>query len=100
AAVKKGGRIWLGHSTLARSVRSYRRAIDIWRMVARTAYVQLRFSLVLLVLTTLGLGVAFIVPPLAVFLADGTARWLGAASWFAMAASFVPTLRRYGQSPL
>src|SRR6185437_5372739 len=42
--VKRGGRIWLGHSLLARSIRAYPRAADIWRMVSRTAYVQLRFS--------------------------------------------------------
>src|SRR5208282_343681 len=43
-AVKRGGRIWLGHSELARSVRPYPRFADLWRLVARTAYVQLRFS--------------------------------------------------------
>ncbi len=48
AAVKRGGRIWLGHSALARSVRAYPTAADIWRMVSRTAYVQLRFSPLLL----------------------------------------------------
>ena len=48
AAVKRGGRIWLGHAALARSVRPYPRVPDIWRMVARTAYVQLRFSPLLL----------------------------------------------------
>ena len=64
-AVKKGGPIWLGHSALARSMRPYPRAADIWRMVARTAYVQLRHSPPLLALATLGLTLAFLLPPLA-----------------------------------
>src|SRR5208283_4287595 len=51
AAVKKGGRIWLGHADLARSVRSYPSVADIWRMIARTAFVQLRYSVLLLAAT-------------------------------------------------
>ena len=37
AAIKPGGPIYLGHSALARSVRPYPGAPDIWRMVTRTA---------------------------------------------------------------
>ena len=45
AAVKRGGRIWLGHSSTCRAACGpYPGAADIWRMVARTAYVQLRHS--------------------------------------------------------
>ena len=61
AAVKKGGRIWLGHATLARSVRPYPRVADVWRMVTRTAYVQLRYSPLLLVATTLAMLLTWIV---------------------------------------
>ena len=46
--VKQGGRIWLGHSRLARSIRPYPGFADVWRMVARSAYVQLRYSPLLL----------------------------------------------------
>jgi len=97
-AVKRGGRIWLGHSRLARSIRPYPHVGDIWRMVARSAYVQLRRSPLLLAGTVLGLGVVFLLPPLAALSGHGAARWLGLAAWFAMAASFVPTLRRFGLS--
>ena len=95
-AVKPGGRIWLGHSRLARSIRPYPRVGDIWRMVARSAYVQLRHSPALLAGTVLGLGLVFLAPPLAALSWHGAARWLGLAAWLAMAASFVPTLRRFG----
>ena len=68
AAVKRGGRIWLGHSALARSVRAYPTAADIWRMVSRTAYVQLRFSPLLLVGTVLAMTLTFLLPPFAALL--------------------------------
>ena len=42
--VKQQGRIWLGHSQLAASIRPYPAPGDVWRMIARTAFVQLRFS--------------------------------------------------------
>jgi hopene-associated glycosyltransferase HpnB len=94
-AVKRGGRIWLGHSTLARSIRPYPEVADIWRMVTRSAYVQLRTSPVLLVLMTLGLALIFLVPPLAALFAHHLACAMGLAAWLLMAASFIPTLRRF-----
>jgi hopene-associated glycosyltransferase HpnB len=94
-AVKRGGRIWLGHSTLARSIRPYPGIGDIWRMVTRSAYVQLKYSPVLLVLTTLGLALVFLAPPLAALFAHHAARWIGLAAWVTMAATFLPTLRRF-----
>ena len=99
AAVKGGGRIWLGHSRLARSIRPYPHPADIWRMVARTAYVQLRFSPSLLLGTVLGLALIWLAPPALTLFGHGAARWLGAAAWAASAASYLPTLRRFGQSP-
>ena len=69
-------------------------------MVARSAYVQLRHSPVLLLLTTLGLALVF------VRAAGGRAvrprRGALAAGWrpgLIMAATFLPTLRRFGLSP-
>lgn len=97
-AVKRGGRIFLGHSTLARSVRPYPDIGDIWRMVARTAYVQLRFSPLLLFATTLGMALTWLVPPAAALFADGPARWLGLIAWVLLAGSYLPTLRRFGRS--
>jgi hopene-associated glycosyltransferase HpnB len=98
AAVKRGGRVWLGHSELARSVRPYPGFADIWRMVARTAYVQLGFSPLLLVATTLGLALVFLVPPLAAVFGHGLTRLAGLLAWGGMAWSYLPTLRRFGRS--
>ena len=98
AAVKKGGKIWLGHAALARSVRPYPAVGDIWRMIARTAYVQLRFSPVLLAATTLGMALIWLVPPAAALFGDGLERWAGLAAWIASAAAFLPTLHRFHRS--
>jgi hopene-associated glycosyltransferase HpnB len=99
-AVKRGGPIWLGHSALARSIRPYASFGDIWRMVARSAYVQLRFSPVLLLGTLLGLALLFLVPPAGAFFGHGAVRWLGAGTWLLMAATLLPTLLRFRLSPL
>jgi hypothetical protein len=40
------------------------------------------------------------VPPSAALFGLGSVRWIGLAAWAAMAASYAPTLRRYGRSPL
>ena len=101
ARVKRsGGAIWLGHSLLARSVRPYPHALDVWRMVARTAYVQLRFSPLLLVGTVAAMALIWLVPPLAALAAHGAARLCGILAWAIATLSFLPTLRRFRLSPL
>ena len=100
AAVKRGGRIWLGHSGLARSIRPYTQFADIWRMIARSAYVQLRYSPLLLLGTVLGLALVFLAPPALALFGHGLPRLAGALAWLGMALSFLPTLRRYRQTPL
>jgi len=97
--IKRGGAIYLGHSALARSLRPYPGAADIWRMVARTAYVQLRFSPLLLIGTVLGLGLIWLLPPGLALFGQGAARAMGAAAWAGSALSYLPTLRRFGQNP-
>jgi hopene-associated glycosyltransferase HpnB len=98
AAVKQGGRIWLGHSRLARSLRPYPGAADVWRMVARTAFVQLRRSWLLLVACTLGMALIWLVPPGLALFGHAAARWLGLLAWLMACGSYVPTLRRFGRS--
>ena len=97
-AVKTGGRIFLGHSALARSIRPYPGFSDLWRMIARSAYAQLRFSPLLLVATTLGMALVWLVPVLAALFGHGLARWLGLLAWALSATAFPPTLARFGRS--
>jgi hopene-associated glycosyltransferase HpnB len=98
-AIKRGGRIWLGHSDLARSVRPYPDFAAFWRLVARTAYVQLRTSPLLLLATTLGMALTFVVAPAAALFGHGLARLFGVLAWGGMAWSYLPTLSRFGRSP-
>jgi len=96
--VKRVGRIWLGHSVLAASIRPYPTAADVWRMVARTAYVQLGHSPWMLAATVVGMVLVWMVPPYASLFGDGLARLAGLLGWAAAAAAYVPTLRRFGCS--
>jgi hypothetical protein len=98
--VKARGRIWLGHSRLATSIRPYKTAGDVWRMVARCAYVQLGYSPLNLAGTVAGMFLVWLLPPLAALLGHGLASFLGFLGWAAMTAAYIPTLRRFGLSPL
>ena len=100
AVKRSGGRIWLGHATQARSLRPYPGPADVWRMIARTAYVQLRRSPALLGATTLAMALVWLVPPAAlVFGRRPATRAMGGAAFTLAAASYVPTLARFGLSP-
>ncbi|MDE2516522.1 MAG: glycosyltransferase [Rhodospirillales bacterium] len=98
-AVKRGGRIWLGHTRAARSLRRYPDFADLWRMIARTAYVQLRFSPLLLGGTVLGMALVWLLGPALALFGGGAARLLGLLIWAMMAASYLPTLARFGRFP-
>jgi hopene-associated glycosyltransferase HpnB len=97
-AVKKGGPIFLGHSGFATSLRSYPAFIDIWRMISRTAFTQLRYSALSLAFTIAGLILVWIVPPWALALGNGWTRACGLAACMLAAASFLPTLARYDRA--
>lgn len=98
-AVKQGGKIWLGHSALARSIRPYPGPGDIWRMITRTAYTQLRHSPLLLVLTVAGMTLVWLSPPVLIIFGDSTARICGALAWLGSMAAYQPTLHRFRRSP-
>ncbi len=99
--LKVHGPIWLGLSHETHSLRSYQRLSEIWNMVARTAFVQLDHSAVLLLGAVFGMGVLYLVPPIAAIAGLLTGQTglelLGAAAWAAMTAAYAPTLRLYGQ---
>jgi hopene-associated glycosyltransferase HpnB len=100
AAMKKQGPIWLGLTDRSESIRPYPGWGDIRRMVARSAYAQLRYSPLLLVGTVLGMALTYLVPPAMALFGGGWAQVLGIAAWLLMAVSFQPTLRYYRASPL
>jgi hopene-associated glycosyltransferase HpnB len=99
-AVKKVGPIYLGHSILATSVRPYPHFADIWQMVSRTAFTQLRYSLGVLLVTLLGLTLVWLVPPWAILFGTGWSFACGLTAFLLATVSYLPTLRRYGCNPL
>lgn len=99
-AIKQVGPIYLGHSGLAQSVRSYPRFADIWQMVSRTAFTQLRHSPWMLLLTLLGLTVVWLLPAWEILFGTGWQFAFGFTAFLLAAASYIPTLRRYRQRPL
>jgi hopene-associated glycosyltransferase HpnB len=101
---RSGARTFLGLADLVDSVRPYDDLGSLWRMVSRSAYAQLRYSIGLLAGTVLGLALVFVVPPVATVAGAvggaGAGRWAllaGGLAWLAMAGTFAPMLRYYGQ---
>jgi hopene-associated glycosyltransferase HpnB len=121
---RDGNRCWLGLTTGIRSIRPYPRLADLWQMIARSAYVQLRYSPLLLAGTILGLLLLYAAPPVGVLTwliatlvgagglggsgagglgGSGTAALAGVAGlagWVLMAGSYVPMLLFYRLSLL
>jgi hopene-associated glycosyltransferase HpnB len=99
AIKRSGGRIHLAPSRTTTSSRVYRSAGEIWSMIARTAFTQLRYSILILIGTVLGMAITYLAPPLLMLFADGAAAWLGFGAWIAMALCFLPTVRFYDRNP-
>jgi hopene-associated glycosyltransferase HpnB len=99
-SVKRSGAIFLGHSGLAVSIRPYPTFADIWDMITRTAFTQLRYSPVLLALTLLGLSVVWLAPAAAILGMRGWSFGFGLAAFGLAVISYMPTLARYGRNRL
>ncbi|MFQ5984278.1 MAG: glycosyltransferase [Alphaproteobacteria bacterium] len=101
-AVKlSGGRLWLGLAETSRSLRTYNRLAELWAMVARTAYTQLRHSPLLLLATVVAMGVTYLAPPLVLAglpaHGDDVAAVLATVAWALMAGAYAPTVAYYRQ---
>lgn len=91
----RGHRTWLGLTRSAHSQRRYADLASVWNMVARTAFTQLRYSTVLLLLCTLLMTAAFWAPPLGLLSDSLPLRLAAVFACTAMMASYLPTLRFY-----
>lgn len=101
AAVKRTGRrTWIGLTHSAVSRRCYAGLRPIWDMVARTAYTQLRYSPALLVMCTVLMLAAFVLPIAGLLLPHAGTQSLSTLSLALMAASYLPLLKYYGMNPL
>lgn len=81
------------------SLRPYDSWRDIWNMIARTAFTQLRYSPLLLAGTLAGMTIIYLVPPVAA-LVLGPTGWPAWLAWAAMCCAYAPMLSYYRRSPL
>ena len=98
--LKPQGPIRLSLTQRVHSIRGYARVEDIRRMVARSAYAQLRYSPLLLTATIAGMALVYLLPVLLALFGHGFAQMLGLVAWVIMAIAFRPMLRFYRLSPL
>ncbi|MHA1109389.1 MAG: glycosyltransferase [Alphaproteobacteria bacterium] len=100
AAIKPGGPVWLGLADKSRSMRAYDTLGGIWRMGARTAFVQLDNSVWKLAAATLAMMLVYLAPPAVLVIGaltgDGAALAAAAAAWGIMIVCYRPTLSDYG----
>ncbi|UJS17905.1 MAG: glycosyltransferase [Candidatus Jettenia sp.] len=102
--IKRAGfSVSLALTRSAISIRPYRQLQDVWRMVARTAFSQLRRSWLSLMGTVLGLTVIFLAPIGGIFrFFTGTvSSWtaiLSCITLLMMATTYTPTLRFFNLS--
>jgi hopene-associated glycosyltransferase HpnB len=95
--LKKYGPIYLGHSGLATSIRPYPHVADIWNMITRTAFTQLRYSGLILAGTIIGLALVWLVAPYEVVFGHGWRFVFGLIASALAVISYFPTLSRYRQ---
>jgi len=93
-----GYRTWIGLTHSVHSLRSYEDLADIWNMIARTAFCQLRYSVILLVGTTIIMLLVFWLPIAGLFFPTAIAKITSACALAAMILNYLPTLKFYGQS--
>jgi hopene-associated glycosyltransferase HpnB len=97
-AVKPDGRVWLGLTESAHSIRPYNTFAEIGRMISRSAFTQLDHSAWLLAATIAGMAVIYLAPPLLLLTRDPLAILLGIAAWMLMSISYLPLLWFYKRS--
>ena len=95
-----GHKTWIGLTHSVKSIRRYNNIGTIWNMVARTAFTQLKYSKILLILCTTILLCAFWLPMMILIFGAPIARYFAAIALGAMILSYIPTLRFYRMSLL
>ena len=91
-----GHTTWTGLTHSVLSQRHYDDLHSIWSMVARTAFTQLRYSTLLLLLCTFLMLSAFVLPLAGLFTGHAACTILSCLTLLLMAGSYFPTLKYYG----
>jgi hopene-associated glycosyltransferase HpnB len=104
ALKRSGASVWLEYADEVRSVRPYPHLSDLWDMVSRSAYTQLRYSPPALVGTMIGLVLTYeswlIVLIVGLTLKSAAICMAGATAWTLLTFSYLPMLAYYRLSPL
>jgi len=95
ALMKGQGPIWLGLTEDVESLRPYETFADFRRMVARSAFAELRYSPLRLAGAIGGMALVYVAPLLFAFCARGVAQAAGLLAWGLMALALIPTLKLY-----
>ena len=98
--MKEQGPIWLGLTERATSLRPYLTVGEIGRMISRTAFAQLKYSVWVLVGTVMAMIVTYLAPIVLTLFGHGLQQIIGAVVWAMMTLAFLPMLKFYRVSPL
>ena len=98
--MKTRGPVWLGLSSRAVSLRPYETLTEIRRMVARSAFAELDYSILKLLGTLAGLILVYLAPPATALFAWGPSQIAGWVACAIMVLLMQPILRIYRLSPL
>ena len=97
--IKKKGDIWLGLTNLATSQRKYDKLSDIWKMVSRTAFEQLNYSIIMLLFSVFGLSLLYVFPVINLFILeikkDGWIYLINLIIFIMITSAFLPTVKFY-----
>jgi hopene-associated glycosyltransferase HpnB len=96
AVKRRGGKIWMGLTRASVSLRSYGTFAEIRDLIARTAFTQLHYSFLLLIVTSIGLFATYLLPWIAFFTLDDPGWLLASTAISIMTATYGATVRFYG----
>lgn len=94
-----GGQVFLGAAADTHSVRPYDSFSEIERMIARTAFNQLKHSFWLLFGTVIGMLLIYVLPLALICSGSANLALIGATAFVLMCCSYLPMVRFYGLSP-
>jgi len=97
---QKGHKIWTGLTHSAISIRNYDTLSTLWQMVARTAYTQLAYSPLMLLLCTFLMVAAFGLPVAALLQTQSSIFVAGLITLCLQVICYLPTLRYYSMNPV
>jgi hopene-associated glycosyltransferase HpnB len=96
AVKRRGGKIWMGLTRASVSLRSYGTFAEIRELIARTAFTQLHYSFLLLIVTLIGLFATYLLAWIAFFTLEDPGWLLASTAISIMTATYGATVRFYG----